>query len=76
MSLFYSNPQCGQAGIFTIPHEYVNTVAQLNCLRFGRFFAGNFCAISPTNIWRILFGVFSSRDFTFSLILNVFNINF
>ena len=76
MSLFYSNPQCGQAGIFTIPHESVNTVAQLNCLRFGRIFAVNFCAISPANIWRILFVAFYSRDLTFSLILNVFDINF
>ena len=59
---------------FPIPYESVDAMTRLNCLRFGGFFASNFCGIFSTYIWRIFLSSFLSHILTFSLILNGFNI--
>ena len=71
--LFYSNPP-GGAGNFPIPSESVDAMTWLNCLCFGGFFASDFCGIFSAYIWRIFLSSFLLHIFTFSLILNGFNI--
>ena len=59
MSLLYSNPPGGRAGIFTIPCEFVDVVTQLNCFDFGGFYVlPTFCAFPPPTLELFLNVVF------------------